>query len=115
MNAGEVNVDYTFELPPTISCEENLSDAQESIHLRSGEFLDDMNEAWRMWDRYNEIQLPKCHWILLDIPGVFGDCRGPVLSLTTPEGKVKYPQDMKIYDNARSWADDDDEDEWQDI
>ncbi|EFW99831.1 hypothetical protein CMQ_149 [Grosmannia clavigera kw1407] len=101
------SVDCSFELPPTISCEENLADAAESIHLRTVDFLDDVDEAWRVWDRYNEISLPKCRWILLDIPDVFGDCRGPVLKLTTPEGKVKYPQDMRIYDAVRSWADED--------
>ncbi|KIH91953.1 hypothetical protein SPBR_01358 [Sporothrix brasiliensis 5110] len=73
--------------------------------------LDAADEYGRNYDRLCGYSLPRCTWALLDKPAAFGKCSGPLLMLTTPEGDIKYPEDMKCYDGAFNWADDSDEEE----
>lgn len=56
-------------------------------------------------------RLSVCRWALLDRPGVFYKSTGPILMVTSPEGEVKYPQDMGSYGDE-SWADLEDDEGW---
>ncbi len=80
----------------------------------SGTFLYDEVELTNRADRkHPRAALQRCTWAALDKPDVFYKCTGPTLMLTTPEGVVKYPQDMGSYPMEKSWADlDDDDDDW---
>lgn len=102
---------------PTVSMtlEESMQEAWETHLERSTENLDTNDECHRIYDRVRGIRLQQCTWALIDKPNIFGKCTGPLLMLTTPEGDIKYPQDMKYYEGASNWADDDDDDDEDDL
>ncbi|ERS99651.1 hypothetical protein HMPREF1624_03011 [Sporothrix schenckii ATCC 58251] len=98
---------------PTINMTlaESMQEAWETLSLHSTDSLDAADEYGRNYERLCGNSLPRCTWALLDKPVAFGKCSGPLLMLTTPEGGIKYPEDMKYYDGAFNWADDSDEEE----
>ncbi|EPE06863.1 hypothetical protein F503_03290 [Ophiostoma piceae UAMH 11346] len=68
---------------------------------RYGQFLEDFAEMGRVQQHANkDVRLSKCNWMLLSEPNVMGDCSGPLLMVTTPEGQTKYPQDITWYDDG---------------
>ena len=67
---------------------------------RYGQFLEDFAETGRAQQfEDKEVRLSKCSWMLLSEPNVMGDCGGPLLTVTNPEGETKYPQDITWYDD----------------
>lgn len=91
--------------------EESMLEAWETYSQRSEDSLDTPEEAWRIYDRVVGRRLNQCTWALLEQPNVFGSCSGPLLMLTTPEGDIRYPQDMKVYGGQSDWADLDEDNE----
>jgi hypothetical protein len=107
-----ISADVPTNLPTiSMTIEESMQEAWESYIERSEDNLDNSDEFHRAYDRVRGIRLPQCTWALLDKPNLFGKSSGPLLMLTTPEGDIKYPQDMKYYQGAFDWADDSDEDD----
>lgn len=91
--------------------EDNMDDDDEEIQYYNGwgvnkgsceQYLFDSAERGRIITREaclenKDYRLSKCTWWLLSVPDVMGNCGGPLLMVTTPEGENKYPQDVTYY------------------
>ncbi len=73
--------------------------------------LYDETEDQNARTRSSGSRLQRCTWYLFDMPPSQHP-NVPRLQVTTPEGDVRFPNDIAYYPSSGSWADDDDDEEW---